>query len=140
MDLFPQKIGEGQFSKAYVCWSKEDSSQRYALKVPCVILTFRMLYQKLLSLRSSRRMRAPSMPQMPKPWNLNLLPPSCHGPPWPCVRSAAEEIRVLLLLGPSQLFESFGGAQFRMRHLAAGQHPRIIRLVDLHNEARVRRN
>ena len=34
MDLFPQKIGEGQFSKAYVCWSKEDSSQRYALKAP----------------------------------------------------------------------------------------------------------
>ena len=33
-DLFPQKIGEGQFSKAYVCWSKGDSSQRYALKVP----------------------------------------------------------------------------------------------------------
>eukprot|EP00439_Symbiodinium_sp_Y106_P063473 s1736_g9.t2 len=68
MDLFPQKIGEGQFSKAYVCWSKEDSSQRYALKVFT---------------------------------------------PDEGAEHASNEIRVLLLLG---------------------QHPRIIRLVDLHNE------
>ncbi|CAE7359269.1 CAMK4 [Symbiodinium sp. CCMP2456] len=68
MDLFPQKIGEGQFSKAYVCWSKEDSSQRYALKVFT---------------------------------------------PDEGAEHATNEIRVLLLLG---------------------QHPRIIRLVDLHHE------
>ncbi|CAE7739464.1 CaMKI, partial [Symbiodinium pilosum] len=68
-DLFPQKIGEGQFSKAYVCWSKGDSSQRYALKV---------------------------------------FTPADEG-----AEHATNEIRVLLLLG---------------------QHPRIIRLVDLHTE------
>eukprot|EP00434_Breviolum_minutum_P037333 symbB.v1.2.033101.t1/scaffold4066.1/size45319/1 len=32
-DIFPQKLGEGQFSKAYVCWNKSKSSQSFALKV-----------------------------------------------------------------------------------------------------------
>eukprot|EP00435_Cladocopium_sp_Y103_P020004 s1644_g4.t2 len=32
-DMFPRKLGEGQFSKAYVCWNKNKSSQCYALKV-----------------------------------------------------------------------------------------------------------
>ncbi|CAJ1402484.1 unnamed protein product [Effrenium voratum] len=31
-DLFPQKLGEGQFSSAYVCWNK-NSAERFALKV-----------------------------------------------------------------------------------------------------------
>eukprot|EP00913_Durusdinium_trenchii_P032782 g30688.t1 len=31
-EMFPRKLGEGQFSKAYTCWNK-NSSQRLALKV-----------------------------------------------------------------------------------------------------------
>ena len=31
--MFPRKLGEGQFSKAYTCWNK-NSSQRLALKAP----------------------------------------------------------------------------------------------------------